>query len=203
MISIIDYGAGNLKSVSKALEKLGYESNITSSSKEINESDAMILPGVGAFGDCITSLKSTGLDQCILENVDKGKYLLGICLGLQMLFEKSYEDGIWEGLGLLKGEVVRFDIDPSLKVPHMGWNNLTKGTIDPIGQSIEEGEYAYFVHSYYVQPRNNQDVVFWTDYDVRVPAVVRNKNIIGMQFHPEKSGQTGLKLLTNFGELIK
>ncbi len=201
MISIIDYGAGNLKSVSKALEKLGMNAVITSSFKEINKSKAMILPGVGSFGDCMNSLKSKDLDQCIIENVQNGKYLLGICLGLQLLYEKSYEEGVWAGLGLLKGEVLKFD--PSNKIPHMGWNNLTKGKEDILSHNIEDGEYVYFVHSYYAKPENIEDVVFWTEYGVKVPAVVREKNIIGMQFHPEKSGPTGFKLLKNFGELIK
>ncbi len=202
MISIIDYGAGNLKSVSKALEKIGFNSVITSNIEEINNSKAMILPGVGSFGDCMNSLRAKSLDRCIIENVSKGKYLLGICLGLQLLYEKSYEDGIWKGLGLLKGEVLRFD-DALNKIPHMGWNNLIKGKEDVLSQNINDGEYAYFVHSYYVKPDNENDVVLWTEYGVKVPAVVRRNNIIGMQFHPEKSGPTGLKLLQNFGELIK
>lgn len=201
MIAIIDYGAGNLKSVSKALEKLGYDSVITSSPEEINAGKAMVLPGVGSFGDCMNSLISKGLDKCIIENVQKGKYLLGICLGLQMLYDKSYEDGEWEGLGLLKGEVVRFET--TMKIPHMGWNNLIKGREDLIAEGIEKDEYVYFVHSYYVKPEDRNEVVFWTEYDADVPAVVRKDNIIGMQFHPEKSGKTGLKLLKNFGELIK
>lgn len=201
MIAIIDYGAGNLKSVSKALERLGFEAIITSSVEEINNSTAMVLPGVGAFGDCINSLKEKKLDQCIIENVNKGKFLIGICLGMQLLFEKSYEDGEWEGLGLLKGKVVRFD--NTYKVPHMGWNRLIKANNDPIGNNVESGDYVYFVHSYYAQPDNEEDVVFWTEYGVNVPAVVRSGNVLGMQFHPEKSGKTGLELLKNYGELIK
>ncbi len=201
MISIIDYGAGNLKSVSKALERLDLDSAVTSSFEDINNSKAMILPGVGSFGDCMKSLRSKGLDRCIIENVNKGKYLLGICLGLQLLYENSYEDGIWKGLGLLKGEIIRFD--STNKVPHMGWNNLIKGKDDFLSQNINEEEYVYFVHSYYAKPENAKDVVFWTEYGVKVPAVVRRNNIMGMQFHPEKSGPTGLKLLKNFGEMIR
>lgn len=203
MIAIIDYDAGNLKSVSKALERLGYDAIITSSEEEISKSKAMILPGVGAFGDCMKSLKDKGLDQCIIKNVQAGKYLLGICLGMQMLFEKSYEDGEWDGLGLLEGDVVRFNMEMDLKIPHMGWNNLISNGQDAIGDNIKSGEFVYFVHSYYAQPKNDQDVVFYTEYDVKVPAVVRKNNVIGMQFHPEKSGQTGMQLLKNFGELIK
>ncbi|MCG8484023.1 MAG: imidazole glycerol phosphate synthase subunit HisH [Clostridia bacterium] len=203
MIAIIDYDAGNLKSVSKALERLGFDAVITSSEKEISNSKAMILPGVGAFGDCMNSLKDKGLDQCIIKNVQEGKYLLGICLGMQMLFEESYEDGVWDGLGLLEGDVVRFNADLDLKIPHMGWNNLIANGTDTIGKNIEAGEFVYFVHSYYAQPKNDEDVVFYTEYDVKVPAVVRKNNVIGMQFHPEKSGQTGMQLLKNFGELIK
>ncbi len=201
MIAVIDYDAGNLKSVSKALEKLGFDCIITSDADKIDSCDVMVLPGVGSFGDCMKSLKEKGLDQCIIRNVQKGKYLLGICLGMQMIFDKSYEDGEWEGLGLIKGEIVHFETD--LKVPHMGWNSLFENRKDPIGKGIHEGDYVYFVHSYYAVPESEEDVVFWSEYDVKVPAVVRKGNVIGMQFHPEKSGETGMQLLKNFGEMIK
>jgi glutamine amidotransferase len=200
MIAIVDYGVGNLKSVYKALKKLNFEAIITSDGEKINKSEGIILPGVGAFKDAMEHLVESGLINCLKENVEKGKPILGICLGMQLLYDISYEDGKWEGLGLLKGEVVRFD--NTLKVPHMGWNKLLKGTEGPIGENIDD-EYVYFVHSYYVKPKNKEEVVFWTDYGVAVPGVVRNKNILGMQFHPEKSGETGMKLLKNFGELIK
>ncbi|MFZ5968176.1 MAG: imidazole glycerol phosphate synthase subunit HisH [Bacillota bacterium] len=201
MIAIIDYGVGNLKSVYKALEKLGYPGKITSDKEEILKSKGIILPGVGAFKDAIDNLSNRGLVSCIQESARNGKPILGICLGMQLLFEKSFEDGEWKGLGILEGDIVRFQ--DGLKVPHMGWNNVYSGTKDTIGNGVEDGEYAYFVHSYYLEPQNNEDVVFWTDYGVKVPAVVRKDNVVGMQFHPEKSGHTGLKLLKNFGELIR
>jgi imidazole glycerol-phosphate synthase subunit HisH len=200
MIAIIDYGVGNLKSVYKALIGLGFEAVITSSEDEINSSKALILPGVGAYKDAMDNLNKSGLVGCIKENIQKGKPVLGICLGMQLFYEKSYEDGEYEGLGLLKGEIVRFSDE--LKVPHMGWNNFIKGTEDSIAKDINNDEYVYFVHSYYLKPEDEKEVVLWTDYGTNVPAVVRKDNIIGMQFHPEKSGETGIKLLKNFGELI-
>lgn len=201
MIAIIDYDAGNLKSVSKALEKLGMDAVVTSSKKVINDSKAIILPGVGSFGKSIKNLRDMDLEDCLISNVKAGKYFLGICLGMQLLFDRSFEDGDWVGLGLLKGEVVKFETD--LKVPHMGWNKLIKNREDAIGANISEGEYVYFVHSYYAVPQYNEDVVFWAEYGVNVPGVVRRENVLGMQFHPEKSSTTGMKLLKNFGELIK
>lgn len=200
MIVIIDYGVGNLRSVYNALTRLGFTVSVSDSPKDINDSRGIILPGVGAYRDAMKSLEDTGLVDCIKENVSEGKPILGICLGMQLLYEKSYEDGVWNGLGLLKGEIVRFD--NSVKVPHMGWNKLYEGTADPIGSQVSNDEYVYFVHSYYLKTNNPKEVIFWTNYGVDVPAVVRQDNIIGMQFHPEKSGNTGLKLLKNFGELI-
>ena len=200
MIVIIDYGVGNLRSVYNALTRLGFTVSVSDSPKDINDSRGIILPGVGAYRDAMKSLEDRGLVDCIKENVSEGKPILGICLGMQLLYEKSYEDGVWNGLGLLKGEIVRFD--NSVKVPHMGWNKLYEGTADPIGSQVSNDEYVYFVHSYYLKTNNPKEVIFWTNYGVDVPAVVRQNNIIGMQFHPEKSGNTGLKLLKNFGELI-
>lgn len=200
MISIIDYGVGNLNSVHKALEKLGFEAKITNNIEEINNSKAIILPGVGAFNDAMENLKNTNLIPCIRENVDKGKPLLGICLGMQLLYEKSFEDGEWEGLGLLEGEIVKFEED--LKIPHMGWNRLKINKNDDILKYIKEEDYVYFVHSYYAKS-DFSEVITYADYGVKVPGVVSNKNVYGMQFHPEKSGETGLNLLKAFGEMIK
>ncbi len=198
MIAIIDYGAGNLKSVSKALEKIGTESIVTFDAKTINSAEAMILPGVGSFGAAVLNLKALGLDHIIKENVANGKPLLGICLGMQLLFDRSYEDGDWEGLGLISGDVVRF-MSSNLKVPHMGWNQLIRNkAYEEIGLGIEQGEYAYFVHSYYADPKSWDDVVFYSEYGIKVPAVVQKEHVFGMQFHPEKSGETGIKLLKNF-----
>ena len=204
MIGIIDYDAGNVKSVSKAIEKLGAETVLTADIEKLDECSALILPGVGSFGKAITNLKNAGLDKYIKEAVDSGRLFMGICLGMQILFDKSYEDGEWEGLGLMPGEVIRFNqmpdsgFDTSLKIPHMGWNELIKNRDDAICDNIGDGEYAYFVHSYYVVPEDWNDVVYYADYSVKVPGVVRRGNVIGMQFHPEKSSTTGMKLLTNF-----
>ncbi len=200
MIAIIDYGVGNIKNVYKAFKSLDLDVVVTADKAVINQSSAMILPGVGAFKDAMDNLRKCDLVDCIKENVKSGKLIFGICLGMQLLFEKGYEDGEWEGLGLLEGDIVRFEGD--LKVPHMGWNNLIKAKEDEIAKDIAEGEYVYFVHSYYLKPQNEEDVVFWTDYGAKVPGVVRKNNIVGMQFHPEKSGKTGMKLLKNIKEMI-
>ncbi|QCX34563.1 imidazole glycerol phosphate synthase subunit HisH [Caloramator sp. E03] len=201
MIAIIDYGAGNLKNVYRAVINMGFDAKVTSKAEDINNSKAMILPGVGAFGDAIYNLEKADLIDCIKENISKGKYILGICLGFQLFYDVSYEGGCYKGLGLLKGEVVRFS--GKLKVPHIGWNSLVFNKEDEIVKGIRNNDYAYFVHSYYVKPDNFEDVILYCDYEVKVPAIVRNNNIIGMQFHPEKSGKVGGKLLKNFGELIK
>lgn len=201
MIAIIDYGVGNIKNVYTAFNNLGMDAIVTSEKAIIDKSSAIILPGVGAYKDAMDNLYKHDLVHCIKENVNKGKLLFGICLGMQLLFEKSYEDGQWDGLGLLQGEIVRFD--GSLKVPHMGWNKLIKAREDEIAKGINDYEYVYFVHSYYLKAKNQVDIVSWTDYGVEVPAIVRKDNIIGMQFHPEKSGKTGLKLLKNIKEMIK
>jgi len=201
MIAIVDYGMGNLKNVQTAFKNIGMESVITSKETDIDESDAILLPGVGAFRDSIKCLNESGLVPCIRRNVEEGKVLMGICLGMQLLFEKSYEDGEWEGLGLLKGNVVKFDLD--LKVPHMGWNNILAKREDPIGKGVDDGEFAYFVHSYYAVPENMDDVVFSSEYGIEFPALVRSGNVMGAQFHPEKSGDTGYKILKNLKEMIE
>lgn len=201
MIAIVDYGVGNLKNVHTAMKNIGVESLVTSDEAVIDRSDAILLPGVGAFKDAMDHLEASGLIPCLRRNVEKGKVLMGICLGMQLLYEKSYEDGEWEGLGFLKGEVVRFEID--LKVPHMGWNSLVEKRSDPIGKDIRTGEYVYFVHSYYAVPEDGEEIVFSSDYGIEFPAVVRKNNIIGAQFHPEKSGETGYRLLMNLKEMIE
>ncbi len=203
MIAIIDYGLGNLNSVYKALERLGFEAVITDDFDVINSSKAIILPGVGAFHDAMDNLKQTGLINCIKENVKRGKPILGICLGMQLLYEKSFEDGEWEGLGFLRGEIVKFN--ESLKVPHMGWNQLKKNSLNSgnkILKYVNEGDSVYFVHSYYAKS-DFSEVLTYADYGVKVPGVVAKENVYGMQFHPEKSGETGLNLLKAFGEMIK
>lgn len=198
MIAIVDYGVGNLSSIKNALDTLNYENKIVDNAEELEKADAMILPGVGAFKDAMDSLVKSGLVEDVRAFAKSGKPLLGICLGQQLLFEKSYEDGEWEGLGLLKGNVVKFNGD--LKVPHMGWNDIKFKREDRILKYVEEGEYVYFVHSYYVD--SLEDAIAYAEYGVDVPAVVGKGNIYGMQFHPEKSGITGMNLLKAFGELI-
>ncbi len=204
MVGVIDYDAGNVKSVMKAVERLGGEPVLTNEIDVLDQCSSLILPGVGSFGKAIENLTKTGLDQYIRSAVGKGRLFLGICLGMQMLFDRSYEDGEWNGLGLIPGEVVRFGTksdpawDDTLKIPHMGWNALIKSRDDRIGEGIDEKEYAYFVHSYYAVPEDWKDVVYYADYSVRVPGVVRKDNVIGMQFHPEKSSDTGMRLLKNF-----
>ncbi|MGI6206063.1 MAG: imidazole glycerol phosphate synthase subunit HisH [Anaerovoracaceae bacterium] len=204
MVGVIDYDAGNVKSVMKAVEKLGAKPVLTSDRKVLDECSSLILPGVGAFGKAVENLRARNLDTYIKEACGKGRLMLGICLGLQMLFDKSYEDGEWEGLGLIPGDIVRFgkesdeNWDDRLKIPHMGWNELVINRSDRICEGVGPGEYAYFVHSYYARPADWNDVVLYADYSVKVPGVVRKGNVIGMQFHPEKSSTTGMKLLKNF-----
>lgn len=199
MIAIIDYGAGNIKSLQSALTKLDIDSALTSNHQTIAASKAIILPGVGAFKDAMAALDQLGLTAVLQAEVAKGKPLLGICLGMQLLYETSYENGEWKGLGLLKGCVEK--IDASVKVPHMGWNTLTHHCTHPILQGIDSGSYVYFVHSYYIDA-NRQETVSSTEYGGQISAIVNRENIIGMQFHPEKSGPIGLQLLKNFEEMI-
>ncbi|OYD08147.1 imidazole glycerol phosphate synthase subunit HisH [Paludifilum halophilum] len=199
MIAIIDYGMGNLYSVSQALTRMGYEWKITSDSEIIRSADGVILPGVGAFGDAMLELKKRGLIEVIKEIVHReGKPLLGICLGMQLLFTGSDEHGYHQGLNLIPGHVVRFEGD--YNIPHMGWNELRFDRPHPLFQGVEEG-YAYFVHSFHVIPDNPSDILAVTDYHQTVTAIVGRNQLFGMQFHPEKSGETGRKLLERFAAL--
>lgn len=200
MVVIIDYGRGNLHSVSKAVERLGYEAVVSSDEQVILAADGAILPGVGAFGDAMAELTATGLDDTVQRFAASGKPLLGICLGMQLLFSRSEEHGDHEGLGLLPGEVVRFQ--GSYKVPHMGWNRLSFAQESPLFKGLTEG-HVYFVHSYHVQLEQATDLLASTDYYQPVTAIVGRGNIFGMQFHPEKSGELGMQLLGNFMELCK
>lgn len=201
MIGIIDYGMGNLFSVSKALERLGVDYFISEEKEELLSADALILPGVGAFPDAMERLNETGLTEMIQRYVESGKPLLGICLGMQLLFEQSKENKLTKGLSILPGEVVRF-AGEDYKVPHMGWNRLKFNNSSTILANIEE-DFVYFVHSYYVKTSARDVVIASCDYDVEVPAVVGRGNVFGMQFHPEKSGKLGMKLLQNFTELTR
>lgn len=198
MIGIIDYGAGNLKNVYNALLRLGFDSVITNDKDILSKCDKLIIPGVGAFGDGMKGLVENDLIDFIDNWVEEGKYLLGICLGMQLLFEKSYEMGEHKGLSYIKGEIVPFDIPKEYKVPHMGWNELVINREDNIVKGINNGEYVYFVHSYHADKMNEENLIAYSEYHYKVPAVVRNGNVIGMQFHPEKSDKTGEKLLLNF-----
>lgn len=196
-IAILDYGMGNLHSVGKAVERLGHQVSFTANIAEIKAADGVILPGVGAFGDAMEQLSKTGLDEVVSDVAKRGQPLLGICLGMQLLFDESEEHGKHQGLGILPGKVVRF-ADGELKVPHMGWNKLQfKNPNNPLIKGLEEG-HVYFVHSYHVLPENSSDLLAVTDYGHEVTAIVGRSNVYGMQFHPEKSSQLGMKLLEQF-----
>jgi glutamine amidotransferase len=200
MIAIIDYGMGNLHSVGKAVERLGYEAVVTSDEAQIMSASGAILPGVGAFGDAMDNLRETGLRDAVLRYAQSGKPLLGICLGMQLLFSQSEEYGLHEGLNLLPGRVVRFQ--GIYKVPHMGWNRLSFRQQSPLFAGLEEG-HVYFVHSYHAKPERASDLLATTDYYQPVAAIVGRDNVYGMQFHPEKSGVVGMRLLSNFLNLCK
>lgn len=202
MIAIIDYGMGNLKSVYNALKKIDCDCIITKDHDEIKKADKLILPGVGAFPDCMDNLRKSGLIDLIKEEVKNGKYLLGICLGMQVLFEKGYEGEEKEGLGLIKGEIRKM-VDPNVKIPHIGWNNLEFNRQDSMIEGLKDNAFVYYVHSYRAENYNEEDLVGYSEYgDLKIPGLVRHKNVIGAQFHPEKSGEIGLKILKNFKEMI-
>ena len=201
MIAIIDYDAGNIRSVEKALLALGQDVTVTADRDEILHADKVILPGVGAFGDAMEKLKQSGLDEVIREVTEKGTPFLGICLGLQLLFEHSDEAPGVEGLGILNGEILRIPDKEGYKIPHMGWNSLHLQNDGRLFQSIPEQTYVYFVHSYYLQAEDPQIVKATTEYGVTIHASVEKDNIFACQFHPEKSGDVGLQILKNFCEL--
>lgn len=202
MIAIIDYGVGNLFSLTSSFKYVGADVVVTSDPNEIKKADKIILPGVGAFGDAIKKLKDTGLDKIVIEEAKNGKPLMGICLGMQLLFEKSYEYGEYEGLGLLKGSVVSMEnyIDESLKIPHIGWNSLSIKKESPLFKYLKNGDCVYFVHSYFAKDCEDS-LLATTEYGKELTASVAYKNIYGCQFHPEKSGDVGLKILKAFCEL--
>ena len=202
MIAIIDYDAGNIKSVEKALQKLNAEVVITKDAEEILRADKVILPGVGAFGDAMDNLKKYGLDKVIHQVVEKGTPFLGICLGLQLLFERSDETPGAIGLGILEGEVLRIPDKDNLKIPHMGWNSLHLQNQGRLFQGISEQSYVYFVHSYYLKAKDADIVKATTDYGVNIHASVEKGNVFACQFHPEKSSEVGLQILKNFVELV-
>ncbi len=201
MIAIVDYGMGNLRSVEKGFLKVGVNAKVVSDSKAVDNADAVVLPGVGAFRDCMKNLEEMSLTEPILRSIQKGKPYLGICLGLQVLFTESEEFGIHKGFDILKGTVVRFQIN--LKVPHMGWNNAKIQRRPPIFDGIQDEAFFYFVHSFYVVPADNNVIATTTDYGVTFTSMVWKENIFATQFHPEKSQETGLRILKNFGDFVR
>ena len=201
MIAMIDYDAGNIKSVEKALLLLGHEVEVTGDSERILKAEKVILPVVGAFGDAMENLKRAGLDEVIRRVAAKGTPFLGICLGLQLLFERSDEAPGAEGLGLLEGEILKIPDQEGLKIPHMGWNSLHLEHGGRLFRGIEEQSYVYFVHSYYLKAKDESIVKASTEYSTHIHASVEKDNIFGCQFHPEKSSEVGLRILKNFVEL--
>ena len=202
MIRIIDYGVGNLFSLRSSLRAIGIDADYTGDPAEIRKADKLILPGVGAFRDAREALRSTGLDRVVQEEAGKGKPLMGICLGMQMLFDRSYEYGEYEGLGLIPGEIVPMEgrIPKELPIPHIGWNELALKQSSPLMKNTDNGDYVYFVHSYYAETPAEY-VIATTDYGVEMTAAVQKDNVYGCQFHPEKSSDVGLSILKAFCEL--
>ena len=201
MICIIDYGMGNLRSVQKGFERVGHPAVVSSDPAEVAAAEKVVLPGVGAFEDAMIELRQRRLLAPVLEAIDSGRPFLGICLGLQLLFERSYENDEHEGFGVLRGEVVRFELPPEYSVPHMGWNQVTIARRPPILEGIEEGTYFYFVHSYYVVPLDREVIAAETDYGGRFCSMIWRDNLYATQFHPEKSQADGLRILKNFARL--
>ncbi|MEC4685893.1 MAG: imidazole glycerol phosphate synthase subunit HisH [Nitrospirota bacterium] len=202
MIVIVDYGMGNLRSVEKAFLKVGVDAKVTSSPLDIEDASAVVLPGVGAFRDCMKNLDNLNLLAPVLRSIEKGKPYLGICLGLQILFTESMEFGLCRGLGVIKGKVVRFP-QMGLKIPHMGWNTVKLRKTPPIFDGIEDESYFYFVHSYHVAPDKDEFIAGTTMYGIEFTSMIWKDNIIATQFHPEKSQQLGLRVLKGFGEFEK
>jgi glutamine amidotransferase len=198
MIGIVDYGMGNLRSVQKAFERVGADAQIVDQAEQIKDSCRLVLPGVGAFADAMANLRDQGLVDPIKDFVASGRPFLGICLGLQLLFDSSQEDGQHEGFGLVRGEVARFAEDSGLKVPQMGWNALTWDQPHPLLAGLDQGAHVYFVHSYFAKPSDESTVATRTEYDGAFCSAVAQDNIFATQFHPEKSQGVGLKILENF-----
>ncbi len=198
MIAIVDYGMGNLRSVEKGFLKVGVDARIVTDAESIDNAKGVVLPGVGAFMDCIKNLTDMKLTDAIIKSIQKGKPYLGICLGLQVLFTESEEFGVCKGLNVFKGKVVRFPKSGLLKVPHMGWNTLNIKKKPPVFDGIEDSSYFYFVHSFYVAPEDEGIIAATTDYGISFTSMVWKDNVFAMQFHPEKSQRPGFKLLKNF-----
>lgn len=201
MIAIVDYDAGNIKSVEKALQYLGEKPVVTGDKESLLRADKVIVPGVGAFGDAMEKMRQLGLVDVLPAIASKGTPILGICLGLQLFFDSSEEAEGVRGLSLLPGKVVRIPEKEGFKIPHMGWNSISINPSSRLLAGIEEGSYVYFVHSYYLQAARKEDVAATTDYIVPIHAAAERENVFATQFHPEKSGETGLRILKNFIEL--
>jgi glutamine amidotransferase len=208
MIAIVDYGMGNLRSVHKAVEQVGAAVQVTSDPREVQAASKIILPGVGAFRDCMRNLEDRGLLEPVMSAIEAGKPFLGICLGLQLLFEQSDEFGVHQGMGVLPGHVTRFpeaigdaDTNQPLPIPHMGWNTVEIKQSTPLFAGIEDSSFFYFVHSYYAIPEDPKDIAATTSYGIEFACVVQRANIYAVQFHPEKSQANGLRLLSNFARL--
>ncbi|HNR04851.1 MAG TPA: imidazole glycerol phosphate synthase subunit HisH [Bacillota bacterium] len=199
-LGIVDYGTGNIYSLQKALKHIGIDTVVSKDAIVLDCCSGIVLPGVGAFCDAAANMSAYGLEQVILNQTAKGKLVLGICLGMQLMYDYSMEGGMHKGLGLISGRVER--IPDTAKVPHMGWNTLSIQKKSNVLEGIGDGDYVYYVHSYYVKPEDSTYVCACSSYGVDIPAVVVKENIVGMQFHPEKSGETGLKILNNLKELI-
>jgi glutamine amidotransferase len=197
-IVIVNYGMGNLRSVQKAFERLGHAAEISSDPQRVAQAERLVLPGVGAFRDAITRLRSAQLDEPIRKHIDAGKPFFGICLGMQLLFTKSWEDGEYEGLGILEGEVIRFQLPVEFKVPHMGWNEIRLRRPAPHFKGLPQPAHFYFVHSYYPVPQDAKVIAAEADYPTPFTAAIWRDNIFATQFHPEKSQRVGLTLLHNF-----
>jgi imidazole glycerol-phosphate synthase subunit HisH len=197
---IIDYGMGNLRSVEKALMAVGDQAVISQDPEVVRHSDRLILPGVGAFGDAMSNLKQAGLDVAIRDAVAEGKPLLGLCLGLELLFSESEEFGRHEGLNLIPGHVRKFE-ETALRVPHVGWNQIESLRPDPLLENLPDGSYFYFVHSFFVEPDRSDNALAWTNYGGPFCSIARHENVWGAQFHPEKSQDAGKRLLRNFLDL--
>lgn len=200
MIAVVDSGVANLRSVANALNHLGATSRVAHTPRDLDGADRIILPGVGAFAAGMAQLRARGFVEALRERASQGVPILGICLGMQMLFERSEEMGDYEGLGLLGGKIIRFPVDGP-KVPHIGWNRLQPCRPSPLLKEVRDGSYAYFVHSYYAQTASKDMILASTEYGIEFPAIVGHGNVYGAQFHPEKSQYTGLKLLANFMEM--
>lgn len=198
-ISVVNYGVGNLRSVKRALEKSGAEVLITHNPQDLRESDAIVFPGVGAFAPAVKNL--TPLTDTVIQSVEEGKPLLGICLGLQLLFTRSNEGGSTEGLNLLSGEIVK--LPDNVKIPQMGWNTVNIVRPHPLLEGVSTPFYAYFVHTYYPRPSDQEVIVATTDHGVTFPSIVAKQNLFATQFHPEKSGEKGLAILNNFVKYVK